>query len=349
MRRFSRRGQMARVNAPLVTVVLPVFNGAAFIARALASILQQSHRELEVLVIDNASTDDTPRILETFRRKDPRIRFLRNEANLGLPASLNRGLREARGEFVARMDGDDASHPRRLERQIAFLVAHPEIAICGTAICKLMGGRGYTQRFPASDAEIRATLLFHTAFAHPTVMWRRADFEQAGIRYDETFPATEDYELWSRALGPLRGANLPQALLDYYCHAEQMTASRYRQTIERTRKVHERVIRTLLPGVTPAQLDLHARVAIPHDPFDEGALDAAEGWLNTLRSANERARLYEPIALRRVLASRWAMLCSVSAGQGLRTYHRFLRSPFACGQRLSCRSARLLARCLLRR
>lgn len=334
---------------PLVSVVMAVHNAGPDLARAVDSILRQTHRALEFLIVDDASTDGTADALARYARADERVRVLRNERNAGLAASLNRALGEARGVYVARMDGDDASRPRRLERQVAFLDTHPEISICGTAICKHMGGRAYAQRFPASDAEIRATLLFHTAFAHPSVMWRRADFERAGLRYDETFLTTQDYELWSRALGPLRGANLPDILFDYHCHAEQVTASRYRQTIERTQKVHERMIRALLPGVTPAQLDLHARVAIPHDPFDGGALDAAEGWLNVLCSANERARLYEPLPLRRVFAARWAMLCSVSAGQGLRTYRRFLRSPFARGQRLSCRSARLLARCLLRR
>ena len=109
-----------RPDIPAVTVLLPVYNAAAFVGEAIRSVLAQTYRDFELLVIDDASTDDSEQVVRQF--KDARIRYLVNESNLGITGTLNRGLSEARGDYIARMDADDICHPQRLARQAGFLV-----------------------------------------------------------------------------------------------------------------------------------------------------------------------------------------------------------------------------------
>lgn len=315
--------------------------------RAVDSILDQTFRDFELILVDDGSPNGLDAALSERARRDARLRILRNETNRGLAASLNRAMDEARGYYCARMDADDLSRPRRFALQTAFLDAHPEISVCGTAIRKHMEGRGYNFQFPATDPEIRATLLFHTALGHPTVMWRRIDFERAGLHYDESFETIEDYELWSRAFGPLRAANLSKVLLDYYCHPGQATAAHYRLSIEKRGIICARVVRRLIPDATAEQLEFHNRLAVPHDPFSREELDRAEAWLHSLVEANERMKVYLPDALRRVIARKWTAICDVSASGIPNIVRRWSRSPLLHGQQLTREAIRFRAKRLL--
>lgn len=335
------------LSAPRVSVLMASNRADTAFQRAVDSILTQTFRDFELILVDDGSPNGLEAALSDRARRDARVRILRNESNRGLAASLNLAMGEARGYYCARMDADDLSRPRRFALQTAFLDAHPEISVCGTAICKHIEGRGYTYQFPASDPEIRATLLFHTALGHPTVMWRRADFERAGLRYDETFETTQDYELWSRALGPLRAANLSAVLLDYFCHAGQATAARYRLAYEKTGIICARIVRRLKPDATVEELDFHNRLAIPHDPFSGEELDRAEAWLHSLVEANERMKVYLPDALRRVIARKWTAICDVSASGIPNIVRRWSRSPLLHGQQLTREAIRFRAKRLL--
>lgn len=332
---------------PLVSVVMSARNAAATLSRAMDSLLVQTYTALEIVVVNNGSTDATGELLAAYARQDARVRVVTNEQDRGLAAALNKGLAHATGEFVARMDADDVARPRRLERQVAFLRAHPEIAVCGAAICKRFSGRRVTAYFPSTHDEIRAQLLFHTGFAHPTVMWRRAAFERAGLRYDESWQTTEDYEFWSRALETLRGANLGDVLLDYYCHEGQVTAAGYHRSIQWTRAVHDRVVRRLLPDASQAEIDLHTRIAIPHDPFTAEELSLAENWLLKLTAANEQVGMYERNALRTAFASKWTAICDISAASVPDVRTRWAGSCLLHGARWSAQALKFRVKRLL--
>lgn len=191
---------------------MSVHNGEPFIGAAVESILRQTWQDWEFVIIDDASTDGTPSRLASFR--DPRIRILRNAENIGLTASLNRGLDLAHGELVARQDADDLSHSERLARQVAFLHANPSVAAVGSQAW-LTDARGHSlgrKDFPLGHRGIWFAHLFDNALAHSAVTFRRAAVLAAG-GYDETFRASQDYELWSR-LGERHGlANLRERLV----------------------------------------------------------------------------------------------------------------------------------------
>ncbi len=200
---------------PLVTVLMAVYNDAAFVAESVSSILRQSLKDFEFLIIDDGSTDGTKGILA--RLADERSRVIHNERNIGLTASLNRGLDAARGCYVARMDGDDVAEPQRLEKQAAFLNTHLDIGVlgCSRRLIDEEGQELGVARALEEDLSIRWKCLLGNPFAHPTVMLRRELLAGHRLRYDQSFRTAQDYELWTRLLPHTRGANFAEPLLRY--------------------------------------------------------------------------------------------------------------------------------------
>lgn len=209
--------------APLVSVVLSVHNGAAYLEEALQSIRRQTFCDFEFLVINDGSTDATRQILDRHAREDRRLRVF-DEPARGLITSLNLGCRRARGKYLARMDADDVAVPQRLERQVEFLESHPAVGVVGGCVEYLLGGEpsGKYWTVPGSHAAIMEILARHNCLIHPTVMMRRDCFERVG-GYRPAFIAAEDYDLWLRMGEQSELANLSCVLLLYRFHPEQVS------------------------------------------------------------------------------------------------------------------------------
>jgi len=210
--------------SPLVTVLLPVRNGAAHLRAALESILAQTLTDFELLVIDDGSTDGTPEILRAVA--DPRLRVVTHPQNLGLVPTLNEGLELARGEFVARQDHDDLSSPDRLARQVAHLRENPDCVLVGSQAWQIgEDDRPALPLFrPLSAESIRWYLCFDNAFIHSAVMFRRAVVREEFGGYPASLHS-EDYALWSRIARSRPTANLPDRLLRYREYAGSVTGS----------------------------------------------------------------------------------------------------------------------------
>jgi glycosyltransferase involved in cell wall biosynthesis len=239
----------ARGRKPRVTVVMAVYNGERYLDEALRSLFAQTFDDYELLVVDDASADLTPKILAGY--EDRRLRVLRNERNLGLTASLNRALREARGMYVARQDVDDLSDGTRLERQVAFLDEHKTVVLLGTAYRRIdEDGRATGDRPVPQDANsIRWRLLFMNVFSHSTVMFRRSVLSEVGL-YDESFRYAQDYELWSRIARRHPVAALPDVLVSYRETSSSMTAT-YPGAGEEIERVAKDNVDFLIPGLGP--------------------------------------------------------------------------------------------------
>lgn len=209
---------------PRVTVVLPAYNAEPFVGEAVDSILGQTLADLELVAIDDGSTDSTGRILADRSARDPRIRLIARE-NRGLTRTLNEGLAEARAGYVAIMNADDVALPDRLEKQAAFLDAQPVVAAVGgqTRLMLADGMPGPATSLPQSPAAVRAFLDAASPLAHPAVMFRRAAAMEAGGYRPQIEPA-EDYDLWLRLAERHEIANLPDVVLHYRVHAGQATA-----------------------------------------------------------------------------------------------------------------------------
>ncbi len=197
--------------APAVSVVLPVYNAQAYIRDAMASVLNQSLREVELIVVNDASTDHTPEILRACQ--DPRVHVLRNLENQGIVRALNRGLAAARAPLVARQDADDLSLPGRLAAQVAALEQCSDLVVLGTAYAKIdERGRELVRRtMPTDDVDIRVALARGNPFCHGSVMMRRCAVQAAG-GYRDTGGPTEDYDLWLRLVDRGKAANLEETL-----------------------------------------------------------------------------------------------------------------------------------------
>lgn len=198
----------------LITVLLPVYNAQAYVARAIESILQQDFHDFELLILNDGSTDGSEEIIKGF--KDERIRYVCH-ANIGLAATLNKGIELAKGLYIARQDNDDISLPGRLGAQVGYFEKHPNCVLLGTAaeiIDQAGQSTGRYHRHSCESAELKFDLLFNNPFVHSTVMFRKADVLKAGAYYTgkEVF---EDYALWSNMakLGEIN--NLPEVYLQY--------------------------------------------------------------------------------------------------------------------------------------
>jgi hypothetical protein len=207
---------------------MSVHNGERHLAEALRSILGQSWRDLELIAVDDGSTDATAAMLAEAAAGDARLRVVTLGENIGLTRALNRGLAVARGELIARMDADDVAEPERLAEQAACLDARPEVVVVGTA-CRVIDDEGRVSpgwRVPLTDAAIRWRLLFHNPFIHATVMFRRSALEADGGGYDENLACSQDMELWGRLLEHGRGANLPRPLARFRRHVASVSVTR---------------------------------------------------------------------------------------------------------------------------
>jgi len=196
---------------PRVSVLMAVHNGAPWVADAARSVLAQTLGDLELVVVDDGSTDATGDLLTGI--DDPRVRFERR-THAGLTRALNHGLGLARAALIARLDADDIALPERLARQVAFLDAHPEIGVVGSAAREINGdGREVrVVRPPEDDGSLRRALIRRNPLLHSTVMMRRRVVE-AVAGYDVRFAVAQDYDLWIRLAAVTRLANLSEALV----------------------------------------------------------------------------------------------------------------------------------------
>jgi glycosyltransferase involved in cell wall biosynthesis len=288
---------------PRVTVLMPVYNAASYVAEATGSILSGSFRDLELVAINDGSTDESEDKLRAIT--DSRLKIVNNPANLGVVKTLNRGLDLADGEFIARMDADDISMPQRLMQQLAFMDRHPEIGVCGTWATTFGRGPRVSLRPPLRPAEIRVQLFGYNALTHPTVMFRRALFLRHELRFCTAAVHAEDLDLWMRAAEHFPLANIPVVGLRYRLHANQI-ANRYAIEEQQTlRKLRRRQLALLIPEATEAEAALHLQLLDPAAPLTHSELVAGGQWLERLADTNQRSRRYDPQAFRAFLAVRW--------------------------------------------
>ncbi len=220
---------------PTVSVLMPVYNAARYLAEAVESILGQTFADFEFLIVDDGSTDRSRAILERYAARDGRIR-LTSRPNTGHTVALNELLDLARGELVARMDADDVALPERLARQVDYLRAHPDVVCIGTAVHFIdAAGRFLRDGHPGMDHEAiqERALAGDCPLNHPSVMMRRAALEAVGGYHPESEPA-EDLDLWLRLgeVGLL--TNLPDVLMKYRQHTESFSEQHQRLQLERS-------------------------------------------------------------------------------------------------------------------
>lgn len=230
---------------PRVSVVMAVHNEEEYAAGAIESILDQTFEDFEFIIIDDASTDNTPEILRDFAARDGRIRILTNEKNLSVPRSLNRGLEAAVGSYIARVDGDDLCTPHRLQSQVEFLDRNPEFVLIGGGVAFIdERGQQYAE-FPSgvSNWEFEWTSFFRPPVVHSSAVFRRSVIAEHREYYDHDFNRAADFEYWHRVLHHGLGCVLPGVFVQYRMHEKNVSTvhnARQREVANRAAQIHAR-------------------------------------------------------------------------------------------------------------
>ncbi len=198
----------------LISIIITVYNGERFLGEAIVSCLNQTYDNLELIIIDDGSTDSSLDIINSF--DDDRIVLLINESNKGQSYSRNRGIKESSGEYIAIMDADDVAYPDRIQKQLDYLeLNHEDICFTWADLIDSEGNVTGVKKTSANISLIRAKLLFECPLIHPTSFWRKDAFVQNNLWYDEQYTYAQDYELWSRAIRHVKFAVLEESTLKF--------------------------------------------------------------------------------------------------------------------------------------
>ncbi len=299
---------------PKVSVIMPVFNAADYLSEAIKSILEQTYTDWELIIINDGSTDDSEAIIRSYT--DERIRYFENEHNMGLIATLNKGIGLCGGEFIARMDADDISMPERFRIQMKFLEKHKDYAICGGNALIINEKGEVTGKIVnfESNEYLRINLLFSVPFIHPSMMIK-ANILKDNL-FDKDYKHAEDYELWCRIAGLYKIANVPDFVLKYRWHTTNVSVVNSKTQ----NNVKDTIIRRELGkiGLNPSEeeLRLHKisfqqydakenRVGVSFSEYDE-----LSDWFEKIIRANtDNNNKYNEKVLIAYLWSRWIVLC----------------------------------------
>lgn len=294
---------------PVVSVLMPVFNAAPTVSEALRSMLNQTLSSLEVIVVNDGSTDGTMEAVGSFR--DPRIIIVHNPENLGLAASLNVAIRVSSGGYLARMDADDSSAAERLEKQVAFMEKNPHVDIVGSAL-QYFGYSSHLEKFPGDDEACKARLLFNVCFGHPSVLFRRRVFDREENYYDPGLRQySEEYDLWCRLAPRHKFANLPEPLVLYRTYPPFEKSRDEEQRIRNSERIRYDYLVRLFGPVSPEQFEMHSKLArLSRVSSDE--LAGVLQWLDELETLNGRVRAFNPETFGSQLAERFFALCYVN-------------------------------------
>ncbi|MCD6225910.1 glycosyltransferase [bacterium] len=246
---------------PLVSVIITAFNAAPFIEEAVISIMGQSYKNLEILIVDDGSTDNTWQILKKLAKRDKRIKLIRLEKNLGPSLASNEAIKQAQGEFIARMDADDVAFADRIEKQVRFLQNHPQVIAVGGQ-CQLIDEKGEiigTKEFPLTNKKIYESLFMFNPIQHPTIMINRKLLPNGLIFYQNGSVLAHDYELIFQLAQYGRLANLKDYVLFYRQHRNSLSLRDPKKTFKHTLQVRYKAVREY--GYKPSLKGLAANLA----------------------------------------------------------------------------------------
>ena len=270
------------VMAPLVSVLIPVYKTAPYLREAMDSMLCQTFKDFELIVLNDCSPDNAEEILDAY--DDSRIVRYKGENNVGLSNVLNVGIGMARGKYIARMDSDDISLPNRLQIQVDYLETHSEIDLASVGM-QLFGAKESVWIRERNPEKVKIEALFHSPVLHASSMWRKDSFERHGLRFRQEMVPAEDYDLWTRAmLKGLKLMNLPEVLYEYRIHEAQATVQTDK-TAAKSREVQMAYLHESLPSLSDRN-----REAFPMKLWPVFFANLHNGFFNRLLLAK---RLYK--------------------------------------------------------
>lgn len=300
---------------PLVSVLIPCYNAEKYVEESILSILNQNYTRLEIIAIDDCSTDSTNAILNKLASQDNRITVVVNEVNLKLIKTLNKGVSLCSGEYIARIDSDDIALPTRIEKQVKFLNNNLDHDIVSTMFYTFKSNSSKRNLYinPSKHEELQSFLLFKSGICHPAVMMRKRLFTELNLKFESQYLHVEDYALWSKALYLTKLANIEEPLLLYRVHESQISTINEQRQIDNKKEVFKIHCEALGLKQDDHSLDVYASVA-ESVPFQKSMefITECEDFMLLLRSKNQEKPFCNDVYLENLLSMHWIRLCANS-------------------------------------
>lgn len=291
----------------LVSVIMGIHNEKEeYLKCSIESICNQTYDNIELIIIDDASTAECVKSIDKIVSENVKIRVIHNPENYGLTKSLNIGLDQARGEYIARMDADDYSVPDRIEKQVSFLETHEDIDICGSGVISFGDKQFFMSPWDGfSNDEAQCYLFFSSTLCHPSVMIRKGFLDSNNLRYDESFKKGQDYDLWERCSVVGKLAVMKEVLLFYRIHEDQIT-TKDKQSQDQTADI-VRLRRISRLGITPSKHDYRCHLLLNGGVDDGISCDDMKQWVTKLISANNKVGMVNKESFGRLLSERMTL------------------------------------------
>ena len=252
---------------PLVSVVMSVYNGEKYLTEAIESILKQTYKNIEFIIIDDGSKDKSLSIIREYLF-DKRIKLLENKSNKGLIYSLNKGIKESEGKYIARMDCDDIANLNRIKKQVNYMEKHNDIVLLGSSVNFIFEGIPFLKKKGNSQADyekIKIITMFQSTFSHPTVILRKKYLFENNLKYDEQYKNAEDYGLWTNIIPFFKATNLKEPLLNYRIVKSSITRKANKDMNSRRevfKKIYKNYFENLGININEKELDMHFDVSM---------------------------------------------------------------------------------------
>ncbi|MDD3876099.1 MAG: glycosyltransferase family 2 protein [Bacteroidales bacterium] len=312
---------------PLVTVLMPVYNTEKYIAEAIDSVLNQTFRDFEFLIIDDGSTDDSVKIIESYN--DKRIRLVRNDKNIKLIATLNKGIDLALGKYICRVDADDICMPTRLEKQVRFMEHNPDFVACssGVEIFYENSNKRFNILYEEYTDEIRIKTIYQNHFVHPSSFIRKEFIINRGLRFSSEFIHTEDYFFFVKLseLGQLH--NIKESLVKVRKHMTNVSV--LNSDIQDRNSINVIKYQLNRIGICPVDIDfdLYFRFFYSSFDFTTDEIEKIENLVIDIIKSNNASEYLPTEKLNTFICDKWYHLCVNSTRYGWWAYKRYKYSP----------------------
>ena len=286
---------------------MPVFNGERYLTESINSVLNQSFKNFEFIIINDFSTDKTNHILSEYKSLDNRVIIINNLKNKGIAYSLNEAIKISKSDLIVRMDADDVCMPTRFQKQFDYMSTNPLIAVSGTGALINNGNRLLKDYFIpfTKDAHIKAQLLFETPFVHPSIIFRKEVFFHNKLQYNSAYSRAEDYKLWTEFSRISNMGNIADICINYRVNRNSVSNKYKSVQLNDAGLIREEYFKQLGIPFTESELILHNRIPIYNDWFTLKDLNEVEKWFFKLLDLNRENQYFDQSALTDVLSTYW--------------------------------------------
>jgi glycosyltransferase involved in cell wall biosynthesis len=333
---------------PLVSVVMAVYNEENNIREAIESILSQTFTDFEFIIIDDGSNDKTPEIIKSYKN-DNRVQVITNPEQLNLAASLNIGIKIAKGKYIARMDGDDISLPNRFSSQVAFMEENKDIGVCGT-FYENFGYSTTLPTLPTDDFHIKIKFFHDCLVVHSSIFIRKSLLFEKNIFYNPVFRKNQDFDIFSRLISETKFSNIPKVLHKVRRRLPESLIKINNEQRLNNIKIRKALFSKLNVTITEEEIDDYVLLAYYQYKKDFDFIVAMESLILRMIKGNRESSLFPDNKLINYLCFLWENLCLNCGALGLPVFRKFFTSELRGYHAFSKKTIlKLFVKCLIRK